>query len=550
MIRLFFLLLIGLGLGGSVSAQAVLASQKMKDFEADESDLFPYESLGPNGIYPFLTFDPALKLSDGSFFMIWKPNKISSRLFRVSRYDLLLNNDWEVEFELDRNEDVLAVFEHPKTQEVLVLSLQQEFFQRRFIFRSRRVDMSDGKVSAPAILEIIENRQVEDVFLQWAPDRQSFALYQLQNLSSLRPVSLEYDYVDQNQELGYRAYRCESIHFTVYQTDLSVVREGMMPVPDRKHVLLGCLLDNDENFYAYLHQRKTSFKVVQSHHETDEVRTLELLDEAPELMDLGDGEHAQLPLSVGNEERIYWALADLKRRGFDRGIRSYQVVCFDFKNELVDQSREVPVNSTLLVAVEKQRAAYRLRPIRRFDNYQIREVIEMPDKSVWLMVQQYISSDLPGTPGPDYPYPRPMEERVEEIVMFQFDSLGEIQKALVVPSTQYLRGYVARLGGFFQYRLDTVEQVLHMLIREADGEKFRDPDRMFYRRIDLESGQIGRRQKVHEGERRNQFWVQAYSTWMTPGILTFLMLETNDGPAHLVTVDLQAEPEPLGSLSE
>jgi hypothetical protein len=544
--RLLLLLLVGglLCQPIPIHGQEVLAQLELEDFETDDDNLFPYLNWGPSRLFPFITLDPALRLSDGTLAQLWRPDKLSSRLRCISRYDLLLDEKWTTEFELDRGEDIWACLEYsPDT--LVILSLQQEYFQNRFLVKTRMVNVATGKVSAPNLLEVVDERSVSTLFFTQSRDGGSFAVYYFTHQSTWQRASVDYEYIDRHRRAGYRVYRASEVHFSVYDHRLERLRQDRMSLPDRRHVLLGCFLGEDASFFAYLHQRKQALKILRSP-STGPVQTLAYQDgeDLPQMHELEEGYEGHLPPALGRQNRVYWTIAERDTRGRDRGTKSYTVLCFDFEREEVDRRRRVEITSSLLVAVEKQREAYQLRPLKRFDEYSIRDVFEMPDGSVWLVVQQYKQTEYPQINAPSSNAIQGAEERIEEMVLFAFDPAGAIQQALIVPTVQYLRSYEDRLGAFYHMYIDSSEKVMHLLPREAAGEKFRDPDRLYHRRIDMESGLISPRQLFFEGERRRQYWPAAYTTWITPSILTFICLDGENGKAYLVSVDVDAEPVP------
>lgn len=528
-------------LSSSLMAQKVLAEVVLEELETDET-IYPYLSWGPNRVFPFLQHDPALRLEDGSYFFVWKPDKISSRLLRYSNYDLLLNERWTKEFELERNEEILGLVESTGGDSLFLLTQQPEYFQNRIQVAYRTVDLKTGEMGQYRLLQIVEGRHGETVFLEFSPDRQRFAIFYLDHPSPRRSPSIDYEFIDAQQRAAWHGYRVGRVCFSVWDRSLKQVRLDTLTVPERKHVLMGCLLDDEANFYAYLHQRKNMLVVAQSPADGSDDLQMVYREEVPDLYDFTEGIEGRTPPAIGAEQKIFWPLAKREPTGRDRGIKSYRLVCFDFAQEAVDDQRHAEITSTLLVAVEKQREAYSLRPLRRFDNYQIQEMLPLPDGSVWLVVQQHMETAYPSVPNPQMAQPTPSEGRAEELVMFYFDPEGVIRQALVVPSVQLMREFEDRIGGFYHLRLDTANRVVHLLTREAAGEKYRDPDRLFYRKIYLDTGLITDRQQVYEGERRRQYWLKGFTEWMTPSILMFMHMEGSEGDAHLISVDLDAPP--------
>jgi hypothetical protein len=523
--------------------QDILATRELEDFESEPGEVYPFERWGQAGNAQFLAHEPILRLEDGSFALLWKPDKINSRLRQITRYNLLLEERWTLGWELDRNEYILGMMQRADT--LLVLTSDYEFFQQQHLIRARRFDLEEGKALEAELIEVVQGRQYEEILYAPSPDGQRFALYYLGHEKALRRVGFSYTYVDHADELGYFAYKARHIFVSTYDARLRPTRQDTLTLPTRRHVLVGCDLDDQGNFYAYLFRRKGKgkVKVLYSPATGGETKMLSYDPDLRDVYDFLDGYRSHLPPELGRPGRVWWAFTDRKKRGKERGIKGYQVVLFDFEREEVDLRREVPITSTLLVAAEKQREAYHLRPMRRFDEYRVLDVMELPNDHCWLITQKYVYTNF-NTTNMGYPRREHIEERAEELILFEFDAEGQIRQALVVPSVQYARNANERLGLYYEAHLDTANQILHLLTREASGEKMRRPDRLFFRQIDLRSGLVSPRQLLFEGERRNQYWVKAYTTWLTPVIATTLVLDGSNSTPLLISTNVVAEPRP------
>ncbi len=537
----FWLLLMITGLCLRAFSQDILATREREDFETDPGEISPYEYWGQSQNAQFLAHDPTIRLDDGRMAMLWKPDKINSRLRHLTCYNLLLEEAWTIDWELDRNEYILGMVQQSDT--LSIITADYEFFQQQHLIRVRRFDLQAGQALGPKLLSIVTGRQYEEVLFSQSPDGEQFVLYYLGHERKNRRVGFSYGFVDHQAQIGYLAYKVRRVYFSTYDRSLQPQRRDTLLLPTRRHVLVGCDVDDAGNFYAYLFRRKGKVKVFCSPSDGGESQMLAYDPELRDVYDFLEGYHSHLPPELGQAGHVWWAFADRKKRGRDRGIKGYQVVQFDFNQQEVNLSRRVPITSTLLVAAEKQREAYSLRPMRRFDEYRIFDLIELANGHTWLITQKYVYSHFNTTANLGFPRREQSEERVEEMILFEFDAQGRIQQALVVPTVQYARNPNDHLGLYYHAHVDTARQVLHLLTREANGAKMRRPDRLFFREIDLRTGKVSSRTLLYDGERRYQYWVKAYTTWLTPVIATTMIIDGSRGKPYLISVNVDATPE-------
>ena len=93
---------------------------------------------------------------------------------------------------------------------------------------------------------------------------------------------------------------------------------------------------------------------------------------------------------------------------------------------------------------------------------------------------------------------------------------------------------------FFDYhmQIDKEKGKISMLTYEPSEQKFRGPERIFFRSINLNTGEISQKKKIYEGERRYQFFLNPYTVWLNDDLLSFIMIEGDNGSAYRVSVNL------------
>ena len=171
-------------------------------------------------------------------------------------------------------------------------------------------------------------------------------------------------------------------------------------------------------------------------------------EEFSDLKEIQEDYTTHFPPATGENERLYITLAERVLRGKRKGTKAFQIINFDFEKEEVDLTRKVEVTSTLLVSAEKQREKFGLRPLKRFDEYLIRDIVEMEDRSLWLITQKYQSTDYRSAAGRDQALRTSYEQNIEEMVLYEFDSTGNITQVIFVPSSQRTEFLLEQLSQF------------------------------------------------------------------------------------------------------
>ncbi len=167
----------------------------------------------------------------------------------------------------------------------------------------------------------------------------------------------------------------------------------------------------------------------------------------------------------------------------------------------------------------------------------------MDDQSMWLVTQKIeeerLVSSYTGTAGF---LPR-MGMHLQEIVLIEFDPLGEYQRSIVVPSQQYSFASETQPSLFFHLTHDKENNKFKILTEEKDGEKLNLSERLFYREVDLATSEVSERKLIYKGRRNFQLWYKFYTLWLNHSILATMVEEGYREKVYLMTIDLNAEPE-------
>ena len=523
-----------------LSAQAVIGKEKVKDFPTDAPWIYPYESLDLNGNKIYLAHTPTVQMSEGTFIHLWKPENGFNRERVIRKYNLLAEELWELELELEKDEEIFHMYKHEGN--LVLLSAEVSSFNDYHLARSRIIEPDSGKIIQSDILFRHELNKDQDLGFEISPDSSKFLFYYFQHENPNRGVRIYYDFVHWDEQVGFKASHIRKIPFIVFGNDLTEKHKGTLTIENKKLVTLDCQVDNEGNVYALSFEKPNQLQVRQYHAKSKEVSKLVYKDFV-KYSDLNIPFYTQFPALVGQDEKIYITVAERVLKGRRRGTKAYKIISFDFKSKEIDLSREVPINSSLLVQLEKQREEFGMRPLKRFDEFWIRDLIEMPDQSLWLVIQKFGHGNLSGRMYENIWEGSQGQQELGEIILFQFDPQGDIQQAIIVTSQQYVNNFMERLGQFYFMDIDKQRGHIRLLTREPSLENLRGPDRLYYRFIDLNTSRVSDRLQIYDGKRRNQYFIKPYTVWMNPDILTFVIVEGDDGTAYVVTVNLQAEEE-------
>lgn len=531
--RIFCLLLLLLSLPGY--GQVVVGKIELEDFEYEDR-LFPLRDLDRSGSETYLEHETVSLLSPGSFVQLWMPDWRSGRRRMLTRYNLLLEVDWTVEFELNWEESILKMY--PTETELCVLTYEYESIHDRHMIKMRSFHLDNGTPAQSRIFYQYPGRLDQEVFFDFSPTEQLFALYYFSRPNDRR-VSVYSDYVDREGMLGSKIIRAEYVHYRVFDLALDTVVTGSYPLADKKTTWMSGQVDEEGNFYL-IGAQKPTFLSVYCFDRTTKTSQLLTYGNFSDYRELNEPYTTHFPPTVGAGKKLYLAYANRQLKGRLRGTKAFQVICFDFARDEIDLRRNVEVTSTLLVSVEKQRERFGLPPLRRFDGFMIREIIEMPDQSVWLWVQKY-DKNPHGTTNISTGYPVDYEHEIEESLLFGFDASGTIQQALIVPSAQRNKTRFEKAGDFYSRYLNKETGLMTLLTREPSGDKLAGPERLYYRTINLKTSEISNRNLLYEGERRNQYLLMPYTVWHNNHLVTFVLLDGELGDPWLITINIEGE---------
>ena len=533
-----FLFFFGLLAPFFLQGQAVVGEVKLKKYSTEGFELYPYDFLDPYGKTVYIAHDPSVKVSEGEVVQIWQPDRGSYRDRILRKYNILMEMIWEKEFELDREEEILHFFKVDTT--VILLTTITDYTQNQHVVKAHKFGLTSGEIVQTDIWWIVSAQDDNGIHFDLAPDGKSLLCYYFAHERNNRNVALYYDHVRRDDQAGYRATAVHRVHFIVMTKDGSKIEEGFLEPNNRKLTLLNCQVDNQANVYITAYEKPESIKVFQWNAKRKEQQEL-IYQEAFPFHELREPYTTHFPPTVGLGEKLFIAFSDRVKRGKGKGTKAFSIVAFDFEKGKVDVSRRLEINSTFQVMVEKQREAYGLKPVPRFDEFMIREIIQMEDSSLWLITQKYNFHSMAGA---NYASPDigPADQKMEELILYEFSPEGKARQAIVIPTMQYIQSMAERVGQFYDMEVDKQERIIQLITREPSGEKLKGPDRIYYRKIDLNTREISDRLQIYQGKRRDQYLLKAYVEWINPAIVSFLMIDGDSGNAYNVAINVEMAP--------
>lgn len=539
-LRIIFLLLIAscFGQQQAVRAQAVLGKEKMKKFPTEAPWVYPVALGSLDGTDMYVSFNPALKLNSGQFLHLWKPERTRYKNRRLSKYNIFQEEIWVCDFELEDEESIDYYF--VEEDKIYVMGSVGKRSSKEQMIIAHVISLDSGKVENTRVVHNQRIKSDQTLYFEVSPDESKLLYYYFQHERPGTFARANYNFIRQDNRIGYRYKNVDKVHLLIYDRKLNLLAEGSLKGTSRKASIMDCQIDNEGNVYSLSYEKPGNLEALQYHIESGEQKKIRY-DEFLQPNDMFNRFNTRMPTYVGSGQKLYLPKANRKGYGRDRGTKAYELLCFDFETQELDLSRKININPGLQIEIEKQRKELGLRPLKRFDEYLMRDIFETEDGNMWFLVQKYHTSSLENPQSANY-WEAPVNNyELAEFILFQFSPEGKAVKALIIPSYQRISGYMERLFFDYHMQIDKEKGKISMLTYEPSEQKFRGPERIFFRNINLNTGEISQKKKIYEGERRYQFFLNPYTVWLNEDILSFIMIEGDNGSAYRVSVNLAEE---------
>lgn len=520
-------------------AQRELGSYWFEDI-AEIPRLSPYDMLDLTGFMVFPRFDPVVQIGGGDVVYLWRPEFAGLRRRHLTRFNLFMEPLWEIEFRLEQNESILYHYTIGDT--IVVLTAHDQFREKRQdIFATYFEPDSGTLLRREPIAEFMGSTE-SPVFFTTSKSKETLLFFQLRREDGSRRVSYYTDYLNTRGELGFQGMKVTEIIYSSFTTNLEQLYTGTLSLDlEKKSKLIDLSTDDFNNLYVSWFDKPEELSIEYIQLENKERQTLRTSGfPRPEMLrymyDTG------FPPYIFEPGQVYLPMADRIEKGRDRGIKSFEMIHFDFEAMETGITYKVDINSGLLVAIEKSREEINARRLRLFDQYIIRDVVKLESGKTWMITQFFSHDNFRGisstSPGVHQTY----EQYVGELVIYVFDTLQQPEQAIIVPSSQSIRGVRDRMTQFADLHFDEAAGELKVLFREDSGDNYRGPGRLYFRSVDLESGLVSPRKLVYETRRRTHHTPFAFIEWVNGDILQMLSYEGDDERLYGVSINLALPP--------
>ena len=530
-----FLLLILLPL--TAFTQRQLGSYWFRDM-AEIPRMSPYDMLDMTGFMVFPRYDPVLTIGESDVVYLWRPEYAGLTRRMITRFNLFMEPVWEVEFDMEREEDIFYFSE--KNDTLMVLTVLHESREKMQQVMVTYLEPDSGAVLRRETLATFFGGTEAPLFFTTSASKDRLLFFQLRRESGDRRVIYYTDYLNNRGELAFQARRMDEVLYSVFSPDLTLLDSRTISLDlDKKAYLLDVTVDDAANLYFSSWDKPGRLQVEMISANGEERRTL-ATDEFPRPDRLRYLYETGFPPYVLEPGQVYIPMATRIERGKNRGIKRFELVHMDFTSQATDVSHEVNVTSSLLVALEKSREDINSRRMRYFDQFVIRDVHQTPGNKVWMVTQFFAHDNFRGMATSTPNSFQSHEQLMGELVIFVFDSVGEPEQAIIVPSSNSLRSVRDRTCYYAD--LHYTDDELQILIREDSGDKYRGPARLYLRRVNLETGNVSPRQLIYEPDRRTLHTPFAFAEWINKDILQFMSYEGDDERIYGISINLAMPP--------
>ena len=523
LIRSFCILLPILILFSSLRGQSVISQYELEHCEY-HTDIYPYQWYDiTRGFYGPI-FQPALRLSESEFVYMTQPKR-GFNIRTLTCFNLLLEPIWETKVRLDHQEEIFHLFR--SGDKVMAMSGRYDFNTKFHKISARVFDMATGEEEKQRLLYTNTGKRSLPIGFDFSPDKKTFVIYHFDDFAKNRRIKDYYDYLIGEEQLGFRISNVGKMYYATFDQDCNKLATGSVPINllmRQRQFVVDCQIDNEGKLYVPAFKFPATLSVTQ-HDPVSRANRIMSYNNYPDPWMREAPYTAQIPPTVGEPGRVFASFSLRKKLKGRWRTDGFQVVLFDFNKKVVDEKRQVNIKSSFLVEIAKSREEVGMKPQTTFDRHLMKEIIDLPDGSTWMITQKYDRGNVGYTSiTPDGPVGR-HPSKLEEIILYEFTPEGKVRKGIVIPMVQRASSERELAGRFYNLKVDREDKTVHLITREFSGKKHRHPPRIFYRMIDLTEGFTSDRKLIFDGKRREQYLINAYTLWLNPGVAVMMVLD-------------------------
>ncbi len=517
-------------------AQTIIGQHKLKDYSVVD-EIYPYGWIEYAGDLYALASRPVIRLSESEFVYLWKPSFGAKKRF-LTCFNLLTEVQWETAFTVNRNEEIFHLFHEGDT--IFTLGYRFRVNDKSHLIVVRKYDKVKGEFLGEEVIFHQNGRENDLIGFDLSPDSSQLIVFHFEHEKNNKNPRNYLSYPFSDGQLGFRVSNASHLAYVAFDRAMKEIHKGKVELDasfKNKTAVIDCQVGNDGAIYTTVFQEPSTLKIIHFESATSTQSELIYPNFSEPFKDAPYAAH--LPIVVGASGKAYAAHADREKLRGKWYTRGFQVVTFDFDQDTVTLVRKAEVGSGLQVQISKSREEASLRPVTVFDQYLIKEIIEMPDESVVLLTQKYESFNVRTAMNPNgLAIPPAYQSLAEEVLLFEFDPTGKPQKAIIIPMRQKASSRIEKICRFYSHHINLETWEMQMITWEDSGERLRQPPRIFYRNINLREGTYSSRQPLYEGKRRNQFYLRAYTLFLNPGVAVLMVLD-GDAEKHPQVVSVR-----------
>lgn len=519
MIRFGALWLILISVSTSVlSAQQTVIDRRYKDYSLDDG-MYPYDLFDAETAAYAAAHPVALSVGEAGFIYVHPPRLGRFQTRQLVRFDLAGEEVWENKFDLEPEAYIFHFYLAGDTAYILIGRYRSQLDIHEISVR--KLDVEDGSLGDMEILWNIPGKLRAPIGFAHSPQKDHFLLYYV-------PGKARNDarFLLNNFYPGTRISDANEVQFRTFNQNLRLQETDTLSLQlkaDNAASLVDVAIDDAGNVMTSVFKEPHTLRVSMWRPTTRLTTTLSY-DEFPEPWDNQKPYMAYMPPVIGLPGKVHIAHAIRKRNRGRWETQGFKMVTYDFQDSTVHDRFQADITPSLIVEIGKARQMVGMKASPRLGDYLIREVIPLPNGDVWILAQNFFAGSQNRFESGQVSV-MDFQIKGEEMILIGFDAQGKPKGALIVPLRHVANTDRGAVSTTPQVHVHPGGEYLDLMTWEALGERTRGPERIYFRRVNLVTGDITPRTKLYDSKRRMQYILPAYTCWINPFLAATLMVE-------------------------